>query len=65
MQCVECKHEFEISKKISEPNPECPKCKNKTEIIIVTTPIYHLKGGGWHNAEYDKTGPYVYTNRRK
>lgn len=63
--CVKCNHVFELSKKIMEPNPECPLCKSKTQIDIVTTPVVHLRGPGWHNAEYDKFGRHEYATKKK
>jgi len=44
----ECKHEFQRTQKMSDPNPDCPECKSVVEKVIKAT-TFILKGKGWFN----------------
>lgn len=52
-KCNKCNHEFEIMQKMSDKNPECPKCQGITSKQL-GAPVFHLKGGGWGDQGYAK-----------
>lgn len=60
-RCEKCGHEFEELKKMTDPNPPCPKvattedspvvCDGSTKKLI-TGGSFHLKGSGWASDGY-------------
>lgn len=65
-KCEKCSHEFEQTRKMSDPNPPCPKvvlapeegppqpeslCDGPTTKLIVGG-TFHLKGSGWASDGY-------------
>jgi putative FmdB family regulatory protein len=52
-KCRKCSHDFEIMQKMSEGNPECPKCRGETRKQL-GAPAFKLKGGGWADQGYQK-----------
>jgi putative FmdB family regulatory protein len=58
-KCETCGHEFEMLKKMSDPNPPCPckaddaeaECGGETKKLISKSD-FHLKGGGWYSDGY-------------
>ena len=52
-KCQGCDRVFELMQKMADPDPECPKCKGKTERQL-GAPQVQLKGGGWYADGYQK-----------
>jgi len=46
----ECKHEFQVVHKMSEPPPPCLKCNNKEVEKLIKGMNFVLKGSGWFNS---------------
>lgn len=54
--CATCQKVHEIFKKLAEPEPKCPECN--TELTkLISKSSFQLKGSGWHNSDYNKSGP--------
>lgn len=54
-KCSKCKHEFEVSQRVSDPYPvECPKCKEKDvlEKIFTQAPGVEFKGKWFKSGGY-------------
>ncbi len=57
-RCKQCNHEYEYSVFRSDDNPKCPLCASADyEKLISKNTGFELKGGGWHNTDYNKRGP--------
>jgi putative FmdB family regulatory protein len=70
-KCEKCGHLFEATKKMSEPNPPCPKvcdhgphgehrvysqCGGQTAVHFASVPQAHFQGGGWAKDLYSSSG---------
>jgi putative FmdB family regulatory protein len=56
-QCQSCGHEFEALQKISDPLlTDCPECRQVTLKKKVSAAAFRLKGGGWYETDFKKTG---------
>ncbi len=56
-QCQECGHELEAIRKISDPPlEECPGCGKPALKKKVSAPSFRLKGGGWYETDFKKSG---------
>jgi len=63
-QCEECKHTFEMMRKITaEPLKECPECGGPVHKMVSST-SFILKGGGWYATEYGKNRPQKDENKK-
>ena len=56
-QCNKCKHEFEVSHKMSDVfKGKCPSCKHKKlHRLISNSSGFVLRGDGWGKDGYCKT----------
>jgi putative FmdB family regulatory protein len=57
-KCQDCDHEFECEVKFRErydPVP-CPKCGSADVEKLISLCDFTLKGSGWANMGYDKSG---------
>ena len=58
-ECQKCKcrrDEWKALAKREDPVSPCDLCQNQM-IRIVAAPGIALRGQGWHNTDYSKTGP--------
>ena len=56
-RCQECGHELEAIRKISDPPlQDCPECGNPSLQKKVSAPSFRLKGGGWYETDFKKSG---------
>ena len=46
----ECNHEFEVTHKMNDPSPPCPKCGTKDPQKLISKSSFILKGEGWFNS---------------
>ena len=55
--CSHCGHECRVRQRITEDAIEdCPACGQPTLIRVPQPTTFVLKGGGWFNQGYSKTG---------
>ena len=58
-ECANCSHEEErlvpFSAREKYLNMECPRCHERSFIMKVGKPSFHLKGGGWYKDGYRRT----------
>lgn len=55
--CTACASTHEILQKLSDaPVVECPQCHQTTLVKKVSTAAFRLKGGGWYETDFKKTG---------
>jgi predicted nucleic acid-binding Zn ribbon protein len=45
--CSQYNVEINITKKMSEPAPDCTECSNKMEQVFKSAAHFTLKGSGW------------------
>ncbi|HSJ47343.1 MAG TPA: zinc ribbon domain-containing protein [Gammaproteobacteria bacterium] len=56
-QCTDCGHELEALQKMSEdPLQDCPECGKPALQKLVSAAGFRLKGGGWYETDFKKTG---------
>ncbi len=56
-RCDSCAHELEALRKISDPPlTHCPECQQDTLIKKVSAAAFRLKGGGWYETDFKKSG---------
>ena len=56
-QCSDCGHELEVLQKISDPVlTECPNCAHSTLKKKISAAAFRLKGGGWYETDFKKSG---------
>lgn len=54
-ECAKCDEQPEFIQRISEPpKKKCESCGGKLSKLL-TTPAFHLKGGGWYKDGYAST----------
>jgi len=54
-ECAECKRQFELEQKISEPPAErCALCGAANPKRLISSGNFLLKGGGWYSDGYSK-----------
>lgn len=58
-KCTKCNGYFEKLQKFSDPTPtQCELCKETGGIErLLSTPAFHLKGGGWYKDGYASSAP--------
>ena len=57
-RCLNCDNLFEELHKRNADAPQCPVCHGQVQRII--SPVsFRLKGHGFHNTDYTKTGPKI------
>jgi len=55
-RCSQCEKIIEEMQKFSDPPlTECPHCKGSLSRLLSRT-SFQLKGSGWYNTDYKKTG---------
>jgi putative FmdB family regulatory protein len=56
-QCTDCGHELETLQKMSEdPLRDCPECGKPALQKLISAAGFRLKGGGWYETDFKKTG---------
>ncbi len=56
-RCDNCSHQLEAIQKISEnPLKTCPECGQDTLVKKVSAAGFRLKGGGWYETDFKKSG---------
>lgn len=56
-RCGDCGHELEKLQKMSDdPLLDCPNCGNPALVKQLTAPGFRLKGGGWYETDFKKSG---------
>jgi putative FmdB family regulatory protein len=56
-QCADCGHQFEALQKLSDaPLEVCPQCQEAALRKCVSAPSFRLKGGGWYETDFKKSG---------
>ena len=56
-RCDNCGHELEAFQKLSEnPLKTCPECNQDTLIKKVSAAGFRLKGSGWYETDFKKSG---------
>lgn len=56
-QCSECENRHEVIQGLSEPDPtDCPKCGKPTLRRLISAAGFRLKGGGWYETDFKKSG---------
>lgn len=56
-QCTECGHELESLQKMSDdPLTDCPECGKSSLQKLISAAGFRLKGGGWYETDFKKTG---------
>ena len=56
-ECTACASTHEILQKLSDaPVAECPQCHQTTLVKKVSAVAFRLKGGGWYETDFKKTG---------
>jgi putative FmdB family regulatory protein len=57
-RCQKCSETIELSRRIDERDypASCPKCGLPNAKRELAAPNIVLRGSGWHNQEYNKTG---------
>ncbi len=58
-KCTKCNGYFEKLQKFSDPSPaQCEICQETGGIErLLSTPVFHLKGGGWYKDGYASSAP--------
>ena len=52
-ECSNCKFYVEVLQKITdEPLRDCPSCKKRALIKLVSAPVFRLKGAGWYETDF-------------
>lgn len=52
-ECQDCKTQFEVEAKMSDPPPPyCPNCKHPHIRRMISRTSFVLKGGGWYVTDY-------------
>ena len=53
-KCQHCGHVVEVLQKIDEDAPPCAECSSEPQNMakLVSTPNFHLRGGGWASDGY-------------
>jgi len=57
-RCLSCDHLFEELHSINDDTPQCPVCNGQVQRII-SPASFRLKGQGFHNTDYTRTGPKI------
>jgi|JI10StandDraft_1071094.scaffolds.fasta_scaffold1891093_1 putative FmdB family regulatory protein len=53
--CQHCHHELEALQKVSDNVlTTCPNCKEEKLVKMLSSPSFHLSGGGWFRDEKTK-----------
>ena len=56
-QCADCGHQLEALQKLSDaPLTVCPQCQESALRKFVSAPSFRLKGGGWYETDFKKSG---------
>lgn len=56
-QCSNCGHSLEALQKIADaPLSACPQCGKEKLQKLVSAASFRLKGGGWYETDFKKTG---------
>jgi len=56
-QCQSCGHELEKIQRMSdEPLSDCPSCEKPALKRLVSAAGFRLKGGGWYETDFKKSG---------
>ncbi len=56
-RCDSCAHELEVLRKISDPPlTQCPECEQDSRVKKVSAAAFRLKGGGWYETDFKKSG---------
>ncbi len=56
-QCTDCGHELEALQKMSDdPLQDCPECGKPALQKLISAAGFRLKGGGWYETDFKKTG---------
>ena len=52
-RCGSCGHEFEAMQKMSDaPLTDCPGCKKRELVKLISATGFRLKGGGWYETDF-------------
>ncbi len=56
--CEVCESKFEVIQKISDdPLRNCVKCKKSNKVVkLLSAPGFRLKGSGWYETDFKKSG---------
>lgn len=56
-RCEACGHEMEALQKLSDdPLTQCPECKEPALKKQISAAGFRLKGGGWYETDFKKSG---------
>ena len=56
-RCEHCGHELEKMQKISDaPLTDCPECGQPALKKLISAAGFRLKGGGWYETDFKKSG---------
>ncbi len=56
-RCQDCSHELEKLQKMSDPLlTDCPACGKASLRKLVSAAGFRLKGGGWYETDFKKSG---------
>ena len=56
-QCQSCGHELEKLQRMSDkPLTDCPSCEEPQLRRLVSAAGFRLKGGGWYETDFKKSG---------
>lgn len=56
-RCDSCAHELEALRKFSDPPlTQCPECQQDALVKKVSAAAFRLKGGGWYETDFKKSG---------
>jgi putative FmdB family regulatory protein len=56
-RCQSCGHTFEKTQRITAPaGAACPSCSSEDCTRLITGGTFHLKGSGWYQSDYGKSG---------
>lgn len=56
-RCADCGHELDALQKLSDsPLVDCPACGAPALKKLLTAPAFRLKGSGWYETDFKKSG---------
>jgi len=56
-QCKACGHQLEAIQKMADPAlTDCPECRQAELVKKISAAAFRLKGGGWYETDFKKSG---------